>query len=188
MQRTLRKRVPLVTGLLTVVSLALVIAAARQSIPAAVLPTLPEWLLAAIPHVNAVISVVAIGTITLGIRWIRRGEVRRHRSAMLTSFGLFVTFLALYLLKVAIEGPSGFTGPGWVELSVYYPTLVVHMLLAILTIPLVYYVLLLAVTHAPAELSETNHPRVGRVAAAMWLVSFALGIVVYLLLYVVYPG
>jgi len=50
-----------------------------------------------------------------------------------------------------------------------------------------------AVLRSPARLQPsrrrtpaTNHPRVGRVAAVLWLVSFALGIVVYLPLYVVY--
>lgn len=187
MQETLRERVELVTGLLTVVSLVLVVAAARQAIPEAVLPGLPAWLLEAIPHVNAGISVLAIGTIVAGIHWIRRGDVRRHRAAMLASFGLFVTFLVLYLSKVAIKGPTTFSGPSAIELYVYYPTLAIHMLLAVLTLPLVYYVLLLAATHDPGELAATNHPRVGRVAAAMWIVSFVLGTVVYLMLYVFYP-
>jgi len=37
-----------------------------------------------------------------------------------------------------------------------------------------------------SELPHTDHPRAGKVAAGLWLVSFTLGIVVYLMLYVVY--
>lgn len=184
MTDTLRERVPLLTGLLSVVSVAIVFAAAGQVIPSALLPPVPDAVLQAIPHVNAALSLAAIVTITLGVRWIRQGDVARHRRAMLASFGLFVAFLVLYLLKVAITGPGSFQGPGWVETFVYYPTLAIHILLAIVTIPLVYHALLLAATHDPAELRETAHPRVGRAAAALWLVSFALGLVVYLLLYV----
>ena len=60
------------------------------------------------------------------------------------------------------------------------------MLLAVVSIPLVYYVLLVATTRPVAAIRESPHPRVGRVAASLWFVSFALGVVVYALLYVVY--
>lgn len=183
MQRTLRDRVPLVTAVLSVVSLGVVFAAAGRRIPEAVLPPVPESVLAAVPHVNAVISVLAIVTISLGVRFVRTGEIRNHRRAMLTSFGLFVSFLGLYLTKVAIAGTTPYTGPSWLATYVYYPVLAVHILLAIVTIPLVYHALLLAATHDIAELPETAHPRVGRYAAAGWLISFTLGLVVYGLLY-----
>ena len=184
MQRTLRRHVPLITTLLTVVSLVVVIAAVRQLVPEVVLPPLPDSVLHGIPHANAAISALAIGTIGYGWRSIRDGKIERHRQAMGASFLLFLAFLGLYLLRVAIEGPTTFDGPEALKLWVYYPVLGIHMLFAIVCLPLVYYVLLLAATHAPSELGGTAHPRVGRVAASLWLVTFALGIVVYLLLYV----
>jgi putative membrane protein len=184
MQATIRRRLPLVTGLLTVVSLVAVIAAVRQAVPAALLPPIPEPLLAAIPHVNALLSAVAIVTILFGWRAIRAGRVETHRRAMIASLGLFLGFLSLYLLRVAIEGPTAFEGPEWFKLWLYYPILGIHMALAIICLPLLYHVLLLGVTHTPSELSETLHPRLGRIAATLWLVSFTLGIVVYLVLYV----
>ncbi|QSG06580.1 DUF420 domain-containing protein [Halapricum desulfuricans] len=183
MRATLRRHVLLVTVLLTIVSLFVVVAAVRQLVPEALLPALPETVLSAIPHANALISALAIGTITYGWRSIRDGRLTDHRRAMVASVVLFLSFLGLYLLRVAIEGPTPFDGPQALKLWVYYPVLGIHMLLAIVCLPLVYYVLLLALTHAPSELGETPHPRVGRVAASLWLVSFALGIVVYLLLY-----
>ncbi|WP_247009299.1 DUF420 domain-containing protein [Halorientalis litorea] len=186
MELRARDRVPELTGLLTVVSLALVFGAVLNVIPAAALPQAPEWVLAAIPHVNAVVSVVAIGTILAGVRAIRRGNVTRHRAAMVTTLGLFAVFLALYLYRVSLEGPTDFTGPAVVGQFVYLPILAIHILLAIVCIPLLYYVVLLALTRPIEELAETAHRRVGRVAASLWLVSFALGTVVYLLLYVVW--
>lgn len=183
MEQYVRDRIPLITGVLTIVSLVLVFAAAGQAIPDVLLPSLPANVLELIPHVNAVVSLLAIVTITLGVRWIRQGNVARHRQAMVTSFGLFALFLVLYLLKVAITGPTSFEGPAWITQFVYYPMLAIHILLAILTIPLVYYALLLAATHRPAELAATSHARVGRIAATMWVVSFTLGLVIYALLY-----
>jgi putative membrane protein len=186
MQLQARDRVPELTGLLTVVSLALVFGAALDYIPASALPDAPEWVFTAIPHVNAVISVVAIGSIITGVRAIRRGDVERHRRAMLTTLGLFAAFLVLYLYKVAVKGATPFGGPAVVDQFVYLPLLVVHVLLAVVCIPLLYYVLLVALTRPVAEIRESLHPRVGRVAAALWLISFALGTAVYLLLYVLF--
>ncbi|MFC6865510.1 DUF420 domain-containing protein [Halomicroarcula sp. GCM10025817] len=184
MQVTVRDNVGPITGLLTVVSLAVVFGAVLGAIPRSVLPHPPDAVVGAIPHVNAALSLVAIGTIVGGVRAIRRGDVRRHRRLMLATFGLFVAFLVLYLYRVIFEGPTQFAGPAVLETYVYFPLLAIHILLAIVAIPLVYYVLLLAFSHPPARLSETNHPRVGKAAATLWLVSFSLGVVVYLMLYV----
>ncbi|WP_254535195.1 DUF420 domain-containing protein [Halomarina litorea] len=185
MERIVRRNVPALTGVLSVVSLALVFGAVLGYVPTESLPR-SEGFIALIPHINAVVSALAIGTLLFGWRSIRRGAVDRHRAAMLATFGLFVVFLALYLYRVSIEGPSDFPGPATVYQFVYLPVLAIHVLLAIVCIPLLYYVLLLAATHTPAELPATNHKRVGRVAASLWLVSFTLGIVVYAMLYLVH--
>lgn len=183
MQRFVERHVPALTGVLSVVSLALVFAAALQMVPADALPRAPDAVLAAIPHVNAAVSLLAVVVIAAAWRWARRGEIERHRRGMLAGLGLFVVFLVLYLYRVALLGPSHYEGPAVIEQYVFYPILAVHVLLAIVSIPLLYYVLLLGLTRPVSKLPETNHPTVGRVAASLWLVSFALGIVVYLLLY-----
>ncbi|WIV66792.1 DUF420 domain-containing protein [Natrialbaceae archaeon AArc-T1-2] len=182
-----RDRVPLLTGMLTIVSLALVFAAAGGVVPQDAVPAPPEWVLEAIPHLNAVISLAAIGTIGLGWRAIRRGDVRRHQLAMGVSLLLFVAFLFFYLYRlVVVGGAATFPGPDPVYQFVYLPVLGIHMLLAIVCIPLLYYVLLLALSRPISELRETSHATVGRVAASLWIVSFALGVVVYVMLYWLY--
>jgi putative membrane protein len=182
-----RERVPLLTGVLSVVSLAVVFAAAGGRIPASSVPAAPEWVIETIPLVNAVISAVAIGKIAIGWRAIRRGRIERHRVAMVSAFALFVAFLGLYLYRLTVTGgPQPFPGPDPVYQFVYLPLLAIHILLAMVCIPLLYYVLLLALSRPIAELPRTSHARVGRIAATLWMVSFALGIVVFVLLHVVY--
>jgi putative membrane protein len=185
MELQARDRVNELTAVLSIVSIALVFAAVRGVIPETLLPHAPS-LVEIIPHLNAAISLVAIGTIVFGVYSIRQGQVRRHRTAMVVSLVLFVTFLALYLYRVALEGPTPFPGGDAVYQFVYLPVLAIHMLLAIVCIPLLYYVLLLALTRSVEELRGTAHRRVGRIAAPLWVVSFALGFVVYLMLYVIY--
>jgi putative membrane protein len=181
-----RNRVPELTALLSVVSLALVFGAALGAVPRGAIPRAPDAVLAAIPHVNAAVSTVAVVTIVAGVVFARRREFDKHRAMMLASAGLFAVFLVLYLYKVALEGPADFPGPDAIYRQVYLPLLVIHVLLAVVCIPLLYYVLLLATTRPVSALVDTAHARVGRVAASLWLISFVLGNAVYALLYVVY--
>ncbi len=184
--QVVRERTGLVSAVLSVVALALVFAAAGQAIPEWALPAGPDWLLAAIPHINVAISVAAIGTITAGVRAIRNGNVDRHRRLMVGSFLLFVGFLLFYLYRVALLGPQEFPGPETIYQFVYLPTLAIHILLAIVAVPLVFHALLLGATRSVEELRRTRHKTVGRAAAVLWVISFTLGIVIYLLLYVIY--
>jgi putative membrane protein len=186
MDLRVKHRVPEVAGILAVISIALVFGAALGAIPKSLLPQAPSWFLNAIPVVNATISGLAILTIASGWYWIRNGQIARHRASMLSSVVLFAIFLSLYLYKVALQGPTPFTGPAVIRQFVYLPLLAIHITLAVFCVPLLYYVLLLAVARPVREIPQTRHPRIGRIAASLWLVSFALGIVVYLLLYVAY--
>lgn len=177
-----REHVPALAAVLSVVSLALVFGAVFGALPGEVLPRADD-LLAAIPHVNAGLSAAAILVIGGAWRAIRRGDVRTHRRGMLAGLGLFASFLVLYLYRVSLLGPTHFEGAAWIETFVYVPLLGLHVSLAIACVPLLYYVFLLAVTRPVAAIPETRHARLGRLTAVLWLVSFALGICVYLLLY-----
>ena len=181
-----RKNVPLLTGVLSAVALALVFGAVGGVIPNSFLPRASDAVLDAIPHLNAVISASAIVTILLGWRAIARGNVRRHRAFMLASFALFSAFLVGYLYRLILVGTVAFPGPEAVYTFVYLPFLAVHILLAIVCIPFVFYALLLAATRPYEELYHTRHAQVGMVGAVLWLISFSMGIGVYLLLHQIY--
>ncbi|WP_128905076.1 DUF420 domain-containing protein [Halorubrum amylolyticum] len=181
-----RENVPLLTALLSAAALALVFGAVGGAIPSGVLPRASDAVLAALPHLNAAISLAAIATILLGWRAIARGNVGRHRALMLSSFGLFVAFLGSYLYRLILVGTVEFPGPETVYTYVYLPFLAVHILLAIACVPFVFYALLLAATRPYEELYHTRHAQVGFAAAALWLVSFTMGIGVYLMLYHVF--
>ncbi|WP_235063454.1 DUF420 domain-containing protein [Candidatus Halobonum tyrrellensis] len=171
---------------LSAVALALVFAVALEFVPGGALPRAPDAVLDAIPHVNAAISASAAVVVVAGVALARRGAYDHHRRAMLLATGLFGLFLVLYLYRVALLGPAPFPGPESVYRSVYLPILAVHVTLAVVCVPLVTYVLVLATTHTVAELPDTPHERVGRVAASLWAVTFVLGVVVYAMLYAVY--
>jgi Predicted membrane protein len=185
MQLETRDHVPLLTAMLSIAALGLIFSAVLGVIPTRLLPR-SEWFIGLIPHLNVVISVIAIGTIIGGWRAIRRGEVESHRRRMLAAFVLFGAFLAFYLYRVTLEGPTDFGGPDTVYQFLYLPMLAIHILLAIVCVPLLLYVLLLAVSRPVEEIYRSRHRSVGQIAAVLWLISFSLGIAVYAMLYVVY--
>lgn len=180
------RRVRWVAGVLGILSLAIVMGTALGAVPATALPTASPSVLDTIPDVNAVLSLAAIPTIGYGWWAIRNGNITRHRYAMGTAFVLFAVFLVLYLYKVAIEGPTAFPGPARIDTYVYLPLLAIHIVLAMICVPLLYYVLLLGVTQPIERLPATPHPKIGRIVAPLWITSFVLGVVVYALLYLVY--
>ena len=177
------KRHPLaITALLSVVGYAAVVGTFLGVVPRSVFPDLSLWAVNRLADAIAVVNAVNVLVIAAGWRWIRRDEVEKHAAAMVTSFLLILVFLVLYLTKIGGGGTKEFVGPA----LVYYPylaMLAVHIVLSIVSVPVVLYALVLGVTHSPAELrTETPHRRVGRIAASAWLLSLALGVVTYLLL------
>jgi len=181
-----RHHVPQLTGVLTAVSFAIVAAVIAGAVPGTLFPRAPPAVMAAIPHAIAGVSVVAVGTILAGLRAIRAGNVGRHRTLMAGSFGLFGLFLTVDFYRLAVVGPTTFAGPPVVETYLYLPLVVGHAVLALLTFPAVYYTFLAGVTNPVAALPATNHARVGRVAAALWLLTFGSGIVVYAMLHLLW--
>lgn len=138
------------------------------------------------PHLIAGINATALVMLLWGRAAIRAGRVGLHRRFMLTAALLISAFLVLYVTRVALGGTKAFPGPAVVRLYLYLPMLTVHILLSIISVPLVIYNLLVGLSRPPALVGATAHPRVGRAAVALWSVSLLLGIGVYALLNVLY--
>jgi putative membrane protein len=174
-----------VTAVLSVVGYALVVGTFLGVGP----DVYPELTLAQVTLLTDAIAVVnALNVAVIGAGWyfIRRDDVDKHRTAMVTSFALILVFLVMYLTKIGGGGTKEFVGPTGVYYA-YLAMLAVHILLSIVAVPVVLYALVLGLTHTPEELrTETPHRRVGRIAAASWLLSLSLGVVTYLLLNHVY--
>jgi putative membrane protein len=174
-----------VTALLSVVGYALVLGTFAGALPDALFPDLTLRQVNRLSDAIAVVNTLATCLLVAGWRWIRRDEVRKHATAMATAFLLILVFLVLYLTKIGGGGTKEFVGPT-LPYYAYLAMLAVHILLSVVSVPVVLYAIVLGVTHTPAELRDTAHARVGRVAAAAWILSLSLGVVTYLLLNHVY--
>jgi len=182
----LRHRVPELTGVLTAASFAIVAVVIGGAVPRTLFPRAPAPVMGVVPHAIAGVSAVAIVTILAGVRAIRAGDRERHRTLMVGSFGLFGLFLTVDFYRLAVVGPTSFTGPATVETYLYLPLVAVHAVLALLTFPAVYYAILTGLTTPVAALPATRHARAGRVAAALWLLTFASGLVIYAMLHLLW--
>jgi putative membrane protein len=174
-------------AVLSIVGYALVIGTFAGVIPAAAFPTLSQAQVELFSHAIAAINTVATILLVLGWKWIREGQVDKHRKAMGSAFGLILVFLVLYLLKIGGGGTKEMVGAPELVYYAYLLMLAVHILLSVVSVPVVLYALVLGLTHSPRELrEETPHRTVGRIAAGSWILSLSLGVVTYLLLNWVY--
>lgn len=138
-------------------------------------------------HAIAAINTAATVLLVLGWKWIREGKVKRHRAAMGSAFGLILGFLVLYLLKIGGGGTKEMVGAPELVYYAYLLMLAIHIILSVVSVPVVLYAIVLGLTHTTRELrEETPHRTVGRVAAASWILSLSLGVVTYVLLNWVY--
>jgi putative membrane protein len=154
--------------------------------PPSSLPPALARLVALAPHLIAVVNASALIVLLMGRAAIRAGRVASHRRLMLAAAVLISAFLVLYVTRVALGGTKAFPGPAAVRVYLYLPLLAVHILLSIVSVPLVVYNLLVGLTRPVGAIGATAHPRVGRAAVGLWSVSLALGIVVYLMLNLLY--
>lgn len=161
----------------------LIALAGQDALPDVLVPPAPPAVVEAIPHVNAALVLLGLASLLLGYRAIKRGDVQRHERFMATSSTVFFLFLALYLVRLSNHGLTPFPGNQAAHDLVYQPFLLLHMALAVISVPLVLYALTIALTRDAAGIRRSMHPRVGRIAAPLWGVSYFFGFLVYLLLH-----
>lgn len=177
-------------GLLTVVITAIAYAAVAGTFSGHldIYPSLSRSTIDLLSHAIAVVNTGAVIAIAIGWYWIRDGQVRRHIAAMVTAILLILAFLVMYLTRIGGGGQKEIVGAEGIVLTTYLGMLAIHILLSILAVPLVVYVVALAVTRPIDGVYDTNHAKLGRLAAATWLISLILGIVTYIVLNHVYEA
>ncbi|GGM73069.1 putative membrane protein [Halarchaeum rubridurum] len=181
-----------VTAVVSVVGYALVIGTFAGVVP--IFPEISRGTVLLFSDLIAVINTCALTALLVGYYCIRRGKVRAHRAAMLTAFALIMAFLVLYLWKVGggfekrivIEQGQFLWQYADVVHVVYLAMLAVHILLSVVSVPVVLHAVVLGLTFDTDELPETSHPTVGKVAVVAWTLSLGLGVVTYWMLNHVY--
>jgi putative membrane protein len=134
-----------------------------------------------LPALNACLNATSALFLLLGYRAIRRLEIDRHRRLMIAAAVTSAVFLASYLTYHARVGSVRFTGQGPVR-AVYFAILITHTILAAAVLPLVLRTLYLGLRRR-----DDKHRRIARWTLPIWLYVSVTGVIVYVLLYRLYP-
>jgi uncharacterized membrane protein YozB (DUF420 family) len=137
-----------------------------------------------LPTLNAILNATSGILIVIGYRFIRRGRVAAHRACMIGAVTSSTLFLISYLVyHVGFKaGVTRFTGTGWVR-PLYFTILVSHTILAVTIVPFIIVTLTRALRG-----QFLRHRAVARWTFPMWLYVSITGVVVYLMLYHIFPA
>jgi uncharacterized membrane protein YozB (DUF420 family) len=138
-----------------------------------------------LPTLNAILNGASAVLLVVGYKAIRGKAIRVHKACMLSALAVSTLFLTSYLYyHFAVKGgePSHFTGTGWVRI-VYFSILLTHTVLAVVVAPLALFT-----AWQGLRGNLARHVRVARWTFPIWLYVSITGVVVYLMLYQIYPG
>ena len=135
-----------------------------------------------LPTANAALNAISAALAVSGFLCIRRGKVAAHKRCMVAALVVSALFLVGYLVLRSMAGMTRFTGQGWIR-PVYFSLLLSHTVLAAVIVPLV----LLTLYQAVRSRFE-RHVRIARWTLPLWLYVSVTGVLIYWVLYHVYPS
>ena len=130
-----------------------------------------------LPAVNATLNGISAVLLTTGYVLIRQRRIDAHRRCMLAAFATSTLFLVSYLVYHYNVGSVPFTREGPIRV-VYFATLISHIVLAAVILPLALVTLRLALAGRFAR-----HAAIARWTLPVWLYVSVTGIAVYWMLY-----
>ena len=134
-----------------------------------------------LPVVNAVLNATAATLLLIGHRFIKKGNRKAHRKTMISVVVVSGLFLVSYLTYHSIHGSQPFQGTGWARI-LYFTILVSHSILAAATVPLA----LITLVRGLRERFD-SHKKIARWTYPIWLYVSVTGVIIYLMLYQLFP-
>ena len=138
--------------------------------------------IAYLPHLNACLNATSAILLFSGWRFIKAHNVTAHRACQVSALIVSLLFLTSYLTYHYNHGTTRFQGTGLAR-PIYFTILTSHTILAIVIVPLV------ALTFYRAFRQDfVRHRRIARFTLPLWLYVSVTGVIVYLMLYQIYPS
>jgi uncharacterized membrane protein YozB (DUF420 family) len=134
------------------------------------------------PTLNAALNASSAVLLVLGYFLIRGRRIEAHKKCMLGAFACSIVFLVSYVIYHLQVGSVRFQGQGWIR-PVYFTLLGTHTVLAVTVVPLA-----LVTLARSLKGNFEAHRRVARWTLPVWLYVSATGVIVYFLLYHLYPA
>jgi uncharacterized membrane protein YozB (DUF420 family) len=135
-----------------------------------------------LPAVNATFNGLSAALLLAGWIFIRRKNPAAHRHCMIAALGASVLFLACYLTyHFNVKVVTRFQNPEWFR-PIYLAILLTHTILAVVIVPMI----LVTLSRALRQRFDA-HRRIARWTWPLWLYVSVTGVVIYLLLYRIFP-
>ncbi len=134
-----------------------------------------------LPLINACLNGLSTVFLLVGYGFIRRGNQGAHRNCMVSAFITSTLFLISYLVYHANAGRTRFLEPEWFR-PIYLGILISHTILAVVIVPLI-----LVTLHRAVRKNFELHKRIARLTFPLWVYVSVTGVIIYLLLYRIFP-
>jgi putative membrane protein len=134
-----------------------------------------------LPLVNALLNSTSSVFLLTGYLLIRLKKREAHRKVMFAALTTSTLFLISYLVYHYEVGSVRFSGQGGVR-TLYFAILITHTILAAAVPPLAIITLFKALKDRFPQ-----HKRIARWTLPIWLYVSVTGVVVYIMLYQLYP-
>jgi uncharacterized membrane protein YozB (DUF420 family) len=139
-------------------------------------------LISYLPHVNACLNATSAVLLIAGYSFIRARNIAAHRACQISALIVSILFLTSYLVYHYNHGSTRFQGTGIVR-PIYFTILTTHTILAVVIVPLI-----LITFYRALRQDFARHRRIARITLPLWLYVSITGVIVYLMLYQIYPS
>ena len=134
-----------------------------------------------LPTLNAILNATSGILVLIGFLFIRRRRIAAHHACMIAAVCVSILFLISYIVYHYHHGATRFPGTGLVR-TLYFVILISHTVLAVTIVPFVIITLRRAIKGQVAR-----HMKIARWTFPMWLYVSVTGVIVYFMLYHLYP-
>jgi putative membrane protein len=134
-----------------------------------------------LPLVNACLNGTSTVLLAFGYYFIKAGRQTAHRNCMIGAFCTSALFLVCYLTYHSFAGRTEFKDPAWFR-PIYLVILLTHTVLAVVIVPLI-----LVTLRAAWRGRFEAHKKIARWTWPLWMYVSVTGVVIYLLLYRIFP-
>ena len=129
-----------------------------------------------LPPIYATINGITALVLVCAVISIKNGKRKLHENLMTTAIALSVVFLGMYVAYHMTSEATKYGGEGVLK-AVYFFILITHIILSIVTIPLV----LVTYVHALSERFD-KHKKIAKITFPIWLYVAVTGVIVYLMI------
>ena len=135
-----------------------------------------------LPAINATLNGICAVLLLIARNKIKHKKIRQHRALMIAAYVTSIVFLISYLTYHFNAGILHFGGTGIIR-PIYFTLLTSHTILAV-TVPVLATITLIR----GLKRKDRKHRAIAKWTYPIWLYVSATGVVIYLMVYQIYPS